>query len=189
MKAKRKIKIWSIATMDGYVSQLNGDTDFITEYPNLLNKDYGFGVFYDSIAYAMMNRTQYINSNGLWSMSEAGKPCYVVTRDGFSFLPSQNIEFIFTNDTGEESIISRIQELQNDGGLGDIWLIGNHELISLLIRRKMIDEITVNIVPVTLGSGIPLFSPHDKVGYWKLLNQQEFDNGVSQITYRVRSNI
>lgn len=184
METRRKIKIWSIATMDGYVSRLNGDVDFITDNPNLTNENYGFSAFYDSIAYAVMNRTQFINSDGLWSESE--KPCYVVTDGGLNYNQSKNVRQILTNRGGLSSVILQIQALQNEAGDGDIWLIGNHKLILLLIEHKMVDEITVNILPLTLGSGIPLFSKNDKVNYWELLTHHQYDNGVIQMKYRVR---
>src|SRR5690606_22501120 len=39
----------------------------------------------------------------------------------------------------------------------DIWLVGGSQLVQEFWRRGLIDELFLSIIPVMLGSGLPLF--------------------------------
>ena len=52
----------------------------------------------------------------------------------------------------------------------------------------MIDEITITLIPVLLGEGIPLFGRLAKDVSLEHLSTRVFDNGYVQSTYRVTRN-
>jgi dihydrofolate reductase len=68
----------------------------------------------------------------------------------------------------------------------DICLMGGGELASSLFEAGLIDEIGLNIHPVLLGSGIPLFHPMSRQIDVELRECRPFMNGCVFVTYRVK---
>jgi dihydrofolate reductase len=58
---------------------------------------------------------------------------------------------IVSDDAGEV-----VKKLKNESGK-DIWLFGGGILAASLLRERLVDELSVAIQPVLLGSGIPFF--------------------------------
>jgi dihydrofolate reductase len=68
----------------------------------------------------------------------------------------------------------------------DICVMGGGELARSLFEAGVIDEIGLNIHPVLLGSGIPLFLPMEHQVNLKLLECKTWKNGCVLVTYRVK---
>ena len=67
----------------------------------------------------------------------------------------------------------------------DICVMGGGELAKPLLEAGLIDEITLNIHPVLLGSGVPLFRGLGRQIALELLDCQPFQNGCIYATYRL----
>jgi dihydrofolate reductase len=78
-----------------------------------------------------------------------------------------------------------VRDLKGQNG-GDICLMGGGELARSLFDGGLIDEIGLNIHPVLLGSGIPLFHPMGRQTDLELLECRSFKNGCVYVTYRVK---
>ena len=68
----------------------------------------------------------------------------------------------------------------------DIFVMGGGELAKSLFDGGLIDEVGINIHPILLGSGIPLF--HEMKGQIKLelLECKSLENGCVGVSYRVK---
>ncbi len=78
-----------------------------------------------------------------------------------------------------------VRELKQRDGK-DICLMGGGELARSLFEASLIDEIGLNIHPVLLGSGIPLFHPMSRQIDLELRECKAFKNGCVLVTYRVK---
>ena len=65
-------------------------------------------------------------------------------------------------------------------------MLGGGVLARSLFEAGLIDEIRLNIHPVLLGSGIPLFHEMKKQIDLKLTECQELKNGCVVLTYKVK---
>ena len=68
----------------------------------------------------------------------------------------------------------------------DICLMGGGELANSLFAAGLIDEIGLNIHPVLLGSGVPLFHAMSRQINLELLESNTFKNGCVCVRYRVK---
>jgi dihydrofolate reductase len=68
----------------------------------------------------------------------------------------------------------------------DIFLMGGGELAKSLFQAKVIDEVSLSIQPVLLGSGVPLFLPMRDQVDMKLIASKRFKNGVVLVNYQVK---
>lgn len=68
---------------------------------------------------------------------------------------------------------------------GDICVMGGGELASSLFEADLIDEVGVNIHPVLLGSGVPLFPPLSRQINLRLTDCRQFTGGCVLLRYAV----
>jgi dihydrofolate reductase len=78
-----------------------------------------------------------------------------------------------------------VRKLKKRKGRG-ICVMGGGELAKSLFEADVIDEIVLNIHPVLLGSGIPLFLPMQRQVDLQLDECKVFKNGCVLVRYRVR---
>src|SRR4051812_29637307 len=79
-----------------------------------------------------------------------------------------------------------VRELKEGDGRG-ICLMGGGELARSLFEAGLIDEIGVNIHPVILGAGIPMFHPMSRQIDLELVECRSFKNGCVYVVYRVKN--
>jgi dihydrofolate reductase len=75
--------------------------------------------------------------------------------------------------------------LKSQPGKG-ICVMGGGELANALFEADLIDEVGVNVHPVLLGSGIPLFLPLKRQIDLELVECRAFRSGCVYLRYRVR---
>ncbi|WP_026310617.1 dihydrofolate reductase family protein [Parafrankia elaeagni] len=91
--------------------------------------------------------------------------------------PDRGVELVATDPS------ATVRELKRQDGR-DIWLVGGGELAGTLYRE--IDELVVKLGPLTLGTGIPLFSHTAAFDprTWELTDHTALGSGALFLTYR-----
>lgn len=79
-----------------------------------------------------------------------------------------------------------VQRLKRQPGKG-ICLMGGGELASSLFEAGVIDEVSLNVHPVLLGSGIPFLRPLERRIGLELIESRTIQGGCVLMTYRVRN--
>jgi len=93
--------------------------------------------------------------------------------------PDRNVEIV------TEDAAKFVRELKRRKGKG-IVVFGGGELAKSLFEADLIDEVVLNIHPVLLGSGIPLFHEMKKQIDLELLDCKILKGGYLAVTYRVK---
>ncbi len=93
--------------------------------------------------------------------------------------PDRNVEIV------AEDAANFVSELKQRKGKG-IVVFGGGELAKSLFEADLIDEVVLNIHPVLLGSGIPLFHEMKKQIDLELLECKILEGGYLAVTYRVK---
>jgi dihydrofolate reductase len=78
-----------------------------------------------------------------------------------------------------------VAALKRKKGRG-ICIMGGGELAAALFEADVIDEVGLNVHPVLLGSGIPLFLPLRHQIDLALTEHQPLGNGCALLRYRVK---
>jgi dihydrofolate reductase len=78
-----------------------------------------------------------------------------------------------------------VRELKAQEGKG-ICVMGGGEVARSLFEAELIDEVGLNIHPVLLGSGIPLFHAMSRQVDLELIDSQVLETGCVYVLYRVR---
>lgn len=171
----KKIKLYIAASIDGFIARINGDLDWLTEYPITAETNYGYDDFFESIDTVIMGGRTYrdiLCMDVVWAYKS--KTTYVITHSPLG--TKEDIHFI-TDD-----IIKTISKLREEEGK-DIWLVGGGEIITMLLNEDLVDEMIITYIPVILGNGISLFPNKPKESKWNTQNSILYNNGVLQIEY------
>ena len=103
---------------------------------------------------------------------------YVASRTLKTPLPWQNSTLL------EGNAINAIARLKEKPGK-DLVIMGSGELCGALLRRDMIDEMTLCIHPLVLGSGRRLFTDGGSFSKFQLVRSEPTTTGVIIATYRL----
>ena len=77
-----------------------------------------------------------------------------------------------------------MRRLKGEGGT-DIVVMGGGELARPLFEADLIDRVGLNIHPVLLGTGVPVFHPMTRDIRLELEECRPFKNGCVFVSYRV----
>lgn len=173
---KPGVKLYIACSLDGYIAREDGSIDWLTEYENNSETDYGYSEFYASIGTVLMGRKTYEQVLGFGDWSYAEKKAYVFTRQNEPLRREKNVEFI-SGDVGE--FVRRLKENTDK----DIWLVGGSQLIKVFLEEDLVQDMIVFIVPIILGGGIPLFDRIGKEIRLKMINTERYESGLVRIDY------
>ncbi len=179
MTNPRKIVVRIAASADGYIARSDGDLEWLTSRPKPKGF-YGVSAFMKSIDTLIFGRKTYDVSLTLGAKFDSGERNIVFSRHPPRGNVPPRVEFV------NEAIGPFVRRLREQPGK-DIWLMGGGELIASFLDAQAIDEFVIAVVPVFLGEGIPLIARRRRQVPLELLSTERFDDGVVQLSYRVRS--
>ena len=182
----RKVKYFIANSLDNYIARPDGAVEWLFND----GTDYGMAEFFGSIDAVLLGRKTYDFATGQHANPKRknkktkrkatagwGMKSYVFSRT-LKVEPEEDLTIISEN-AGEF-----VHELKKEPGK-DIWLMGGGELARSLFAEGVVDEISLNIHPVLLGRGIPLFPNLPTQVNLELISARSHKNGCVQVDYRV----
>jgi dihydrofolate reductase len=171
----RKVTFGGGNSLDNFIARKDHSTDWLSWNEEVASVTKGFWKTVDTV---VMGRKTY----------------EVALRHGMSSYPGvKNYVFSRTLKEGHDEKVEIIREdaaefvrrLKRRKGRG-ICVMGGGELAHSLFEAGLIDEIGLNIHPVLLGQGIPLFHEMRRQIDLELLECRTLKNGCVLVTYRVK---
>ena len=174
-----RIKLYIATSLDGFIARENGSIDWLTKYENNPETDYGYSEFYASIGKVLMGRKTYEQALGFGEWPYREKKSYVFTRQKESIRRENNVEFI-SEDIGE--FVRQLKRNTEE----DIWLVGGSQIIKVFFEENLVQDLIVFVVPIILGSGIPLFDHIGKEIGFRTGRVERYENGLVKLEYEVK---
>lgn len=173
----RSTHLFIAASLDGFIADANDDLSFLSKM-EAPGEDYGYTAFMEKVDTVVMGRRTYdkVMSMGI-PFPHADRSCYVITRTPRAAIGRT----IF--HTGDPAAL--IRELRAKPG-GIIFLDGGAQVVNRLLQERLIDGITLSIIPVLLGDGIRLFSEGGLMQDLELLDHRAYPSGLVQLRYRIK---
>ena len=178
----RKVVYALTNSLDNYIARADGAADWILMGDEVMKE---FPTFLESIDTVLVGRKTYDVAWGQGRKTKKkpagfmGMRTYVFSRTAMEGM-SDEVRAV-SEDAGEF-----VRGLKSESGK-DIWLMGGGELAASLLEENLVDEISVAIQPVLLGSGIPLFPEISKQVDLELLQCKRYKNGLVALSYRVKN--
>jgi dihydrofolate reductase len=166
----RRVLYTLACSLDGYIARLDHSVDWLLE-----DQEYGLKEFYATVDTALIGRKthDFMVKHGQPAMP--GIANYVFSRSA-SPTPYKDVQWV------KEEPQSLVQRLKAGQGK-DIWLVGGSNLARTFFQRRLIDEVSLTIMPILLGDGVPLFPKLQSEILLKLTTHKAYASGVMQLTY------
>ena len=162
-------------SLDNFIARPDGAVDWLVwddEVAAISKK------FLKTIDTVVMGRKTYDVTVSQGSGSYPGVKNYVFSRT-LKQPRSKKVEVV------SEDAVEFIRRLKRESGKG-ICVMGGGELARSLLNARLVDQIGLNIQPVLLGSGTPLFYEMDQQLDLELLEYRTLKCGSVYVFYRVR---
>lgn len=175
--------VFIATSVDGFIAKADGDIDWLS-LAHLEGEDYGYQAFADSTGVLVMGRNSFDKVMSFPQWPYGDKPVVVVSR-GLRELPADAPPSVELSREQPQALAAGLQQR----GFQHAYLDGG-QLIQSFLAAGLIDDMVLTTLPITLGSGIPLFAAatlpvlasHEQ--RWQLLSHQIYSNGVLQRHYQ-----
>ncbi len=184
----RKIIALDHVSLDGYASGPNGEMDWIVYNSEIFRDaialtDAADAAIYGRVTYAMMaGYWPTVPSNPESSADDIHHANWV--ENAQKIVISRSLDKVEWNNTQliRENVAAEITKLKEQPGK-DMLIFGSPRTTHLLAQLGLVDEYHLNISPVVLGEGVPIFG--ETKAQLKFLSSKSYDAGVVALRYQV----
>ena len=162
-------------SLDGYVCELDGNVDFLSEYSM---DDFDFEGFVDTFGGLIMGSTTYLQAvefGWIWHKL----PTMVLTSQSDLPVP-ENADIRFAAMPTAEAIRSFSAETPKR-----LWVFGGGKVITEGLLGGAVDTLDMVVMPIALGSGLPLFTERYD-GPMRLVEATPYSGGPVRLVYDTR---
>jgi dihydrofolate reductase len=186
----RKVVSFTHMSLDGYVSAPNGEFDWITYNDELANDA---GQLSRSAGAALYGRVTYKGMESYWPTVLNNPDATDHERQHAAWIEnihkvvfSRTLESVSWNNTTliKDNVAEEVNQLKQQPG-GDMLIFGSPGLTHSLARLGLIDEYRINLNPISLGSGTPLFEVSQPATKLRLTESRTLGCGVVALRYAV----
>jgi dihydrofolate reductase len=158
-------------TLDGFIARPDGRFDFLAPFEA---EDHGYPVFFQSVDSLLVGRDTWEVVTAFPEWPYAGKRVAVLTHRP---LEARHGETALSGAPAE--VLARLGR----DGARRVYVDGG-TVVSQFLAADLLDELTVNIVPIVLGEGLRLFKGALPERRLALASSQAYSSGLVQLRYR-----
>ncbi len=134
-------------TMDGYLADINHNLDWLYQTGTI--EETGYEHFYQSMDITIMGKRTFDEIETMENIDNV----YSTTKNYvFTHSEGLSVKGFIPIDGDIVEFVSQIDKNKN------VWIVGGNTIVAPLLDNDMIDTMIIQIAPVLLGMGIPLFS-------------------------------
>jgi dihydrofolate reductase len=170
----KRVRYQVAASLDGFIASADGGYDWIVGDPAI-----DFDALYKEFDTAVMGRKTYQVLRAQGGNGELkGLDVVVFSRT----LPAAAQPGLRVTRDDPAAVVGELKK-----GTGrDIWLFGGGELCRSLLDAGLVDTIEVAVIPVLLGSGVPLLAPGSDVSLTLVDHRVLPASGIAILAYQLK---
>jgi dihydrofolate reductase len=160
-------------SLDGFIARLDGSYDWIIMDPSI-----DFDALFAEFDTLVMGRKTFDVVRAMGNEYHAAKMRTIVFSRTLEVSDLPNVTIV------REDVPGTVASLKEESGK-DVWLFGGGDLFRQLLDTGLVDTIEVALMPVLLGSGIPVIQPGKETS-WRLTSSKELPSGILMLSYSAR---
>ncbi len=176
-----RVSAYVATSRDGFIARIDGGIDWLNDASASVpeGEDCGYQAFMDTVDVLIMGRKTYeqVLSFGEWPYGET--PVVVLSSSAVTFPDELPGPLSHSSETPHQ-LYDRLSE----AGAKHMYVDGG-VTIQRFLAQGLLDEITITVIPVVLGEGIPLFGPVEAEVQLNHVDTVVFDCGFVQTRYAI----
>ena len=174
-----KVSVFIATSLDGFIARSDGDVAWLDEYESLGDgEDGGYGELFNSIEAMVMGRGTF-DKILTFDWPYGAKPITVMS-SSLTEVPEKLRGSVRIDDS---TPIELLRKLEGEG-CRHIYLDGG-QVIQSFLQEGLVNDITLTVIPILLGQGIPLFGHLEEEIKLELRESRSWENGFAQTKYQV----
>lgn len=172
-----RVSVYIAISLDNYIARDDGDLDWLAEVQEAGGDDYGYSGFMSTIDTVLLGRATYdaVRTFDMWPFE--GKRVIVLTNRALA--PAYG-------ESAYAGAIGPLMDRLGSEGVRRVYIDGG-ATIRQGLDEGLVDDMTLSIVPVLLGSGRPLFTRGLPGSDWTLTGVESHATGLVQVRYERRA--
>jgi dihydrofolate reductase len=168
-----RVSIYLAISLDNFIARDDGGLDWLADVQDAGGDDYGYAAFMTTIDAVVLGRQTYdaVRTFDTWPFT--GKRVVVLTNRALT--PG------FGEETYAGALAPLMRQLGGDGAVR-VYLDGG-AIIRQGLDEGLVDDMTLSVVPVLLGTGRPLFARGIPGSKWRLTHAESHPTGLVQLCY------
>ena len=163
--------VFIAVSLDGFIARPDGGLDWLEPFHG---EEHGYTAFFAGVDALVIGRGTYDTVIGFPEWPYGDKRLVVCTSRPADPLHGEELWSGPPRALAERLEGEGVRRVYLDGGA----------LIRSFLREGLVDELTINVIPVILGSGIPLFANGLPEVRWRSVESKSFQSGLVQIRYQ-----
>lgn len=172
-KQRPKISVYIALSIDGYIARKDDSLDWLDRVGGF-DEDYGFQQMLTGIDALIIGRKTYEIASTVPD-PYPGKRVIVL---------SNSLDSVKAGMELYKGDLAELAEKLYREGVKHIWVDGG-STISQFLDLQLVDEMTLSVIPIVLGSGLPLFHTIGKEIPCRLVSSQSYRSGLIQQHYEI----
>jgi dihydrofolate reductase len=181
-------RYYTATTLDGYIADEQNSLDWLFVVDREHAGDHSFGEFFAGVGAMAMGATTFewvvehdrlLDNPAKWGEYYGDTPCWVFTHRMLPAIPGARIRFV------QGDVRPVHEEMATAAADKSIWLVGGGDLVGQFADQQLLDEILVDVAPVTLGGGAPLLPRRLGASELELVEVTR-NRQFARLRYRVR---
>lgn len=177
-----KVSVFIGTSLDGFIARENGDIDWLDDANKQVTpgEDFGLKSFLESVDQIIMGRKTFDQAMNFDNWPYSNTKMIVLTSKNIE-IPQKLRETVTTSTTSSPEQL--IKEL-SDQSINHIYIDGGL-VIQDFLSARLVDEITVTIIPILIGKGKSFSGLLLKDLSLKHLKTTVYNFGFVQIKYKI----
>jgi dihydrofolate reductase len=161
----------SLFSLDGFIARPDGGIDWLGPFHG---EDHGYGPFFAGVDALVIGRGTYDAVVGFPEWPYGDKRLIVCTGRPADPRHGEEVWSGTPRELAERLEREGVRRVYLDGGA----------LIRSFLREGLVDELAINVVPLILGSGLPLFASGLPEIPLRFVESKSYPSGLVQIRYQ-----
>jgi dihydrofolate reductase len=184
-----KTQYYTATSIDGFIADPDNSLDWLFEVELDTPGPPGYDAFFGAVGAFAMGATTYefflaqekaLDQPEKWTRWYGDTPCWVFTHRDLPRVPGADIRLV----SGDVRPVHA--EMVEAAAGGNIWLVGGGDLVGAFADAGMLDELLLQVAPVTLGAGAPLL-PRRLTASRLRLREVDRNGQFALLTYELRA--
>jgi dihydrofolate reductase len=175
MRMAGRTRVFIACSLDGFIAGEGDDLSFLPQ-PDPAHGDAGYGEFMRTVGCILMGRRTYDVVSGFPGPWPYGATPVLVATHRPLLTSTASVQAV----AGE--VAALLAQARAQAGDRDVYLDGG-QLIRAALDAGLVDELTVTLVPVLLGRGIPLWTGVQARQPLRWMSSTPLQGGMVQLVY------